>query len=88
MDLEKAIQEGTTMRFKPPLLSGYIGKLKAIEELFPIPRTEIEISVHAVDGLFNFLTDIGQEIEKMAEEKIANQIDEAPEQPTKTNPGA
>jgi hypothetical protein len=78
MDLEKAIQEGTRMKFEPPILDGYIGRLKAIEELFPIPRAKVEISVHAVNGLYNILMDIAQGLETIAE-KMAREIDEAPE---------
>ena len=88
MDLEKAIKEETRMKFIPPAsLQFLIRKLRAIDELFGTV-SEIEFSVSAVDGLFGLLDNIGQEIRDMAEEQIGKQIDEAPEQPTKDDPGA
>ena len=79
MDLDKALLEGTMMKFNPPDLGEFIAKLKAIEELFLIPRTEIKMSVEAVHGLYALVEDIGSEIGTFAQEEIAGQIDEAPE---------
>ena len=88
MDLEKAIREGSRMKFIPPAnLQFCVRKLRAIDELFGTV-SEIELSVSAVDGLFGLLDDIGQEIRDMAEEQIGKQIGKAPEQPAKNDPGA
>ena len=88
MDLEKAIREESRMKFIPPVHLQYcVRKLRAIEELFGTV-SEIDLTVSAVDGLFGLLDDIGQEIRDMAEEQVAMQIDKAPEQPAKDDPGA
>ena len=80
MNMEKAIQEGTTMKFKPPNLDPFLCKLKAIDELFRAqPEGGIVLSVQAVDGFYNLLADIGQEIGVFAQEEIGGQIDDAPE---------
>ena len=80
MNMEKAIKEGTTMKFKPPKLELFLYRLKGLDELFKAqPEGEIEFSVEAVAGFFNLLTDIGDEIIEFADKEIGGQIDDAPE---------
>lgn len=79
MDLEKALEKGTKMKFKPPLLEPYITELKVMEELFSASKTEeMKISVQAVYGLVGIIDNIGDKLRDLSEE-VGKQIDEAPE---------
>ena len=87
MNLQNAINKGYTMKFSPPNLRFVIGKLKAVQEMIGLDqgcflttsKNDIELTVQTVDGIFNMLDDISQEIEEIAEKEVAMQIDDAPE---------
>ena len=90
MDLQNAINKGYTMKFEPPNLRFVIGQLKAVQEMMGLDhgcwlitdKNNIELSVQAVDGIFNLLNDIGSQICRIAEKDVAAQIDDAPEPET------
>ena len=89
MDMEKAIKEGATMKFKPPKLDLFLYRLKGLDELFKAqPEGEIEFSVEAVAGFFNLLTDIGDNIVEFADKEIGAQVDDAPEPARNADSGA
>ncbi|MBW2065004.1 MAG: hypothetical protein JRJ03_08730 [Deltaproteobacteria bacterium] len=80
MDLGKAIKRGYTMKFKPPDLGFCIGELKLLDEMFSAFGEEVELSVHAVDGIYGILDRVGEELREIAEKQVARQIDEYAEE--------
>lgn len=76
MQIEEALEKNPKVKFKAPILKPYIERLEAIENSFPIPRTEVEIDFQALWDLDTELREIAQDIlEKVVEEDVCTQMD-------------